>query len=78
MWKQKMALLRAKVGRKAMVVAVSAVPLFAHAQTAGTTFDPTSYVAAITGTIAGILAIGGAVFSLIVAIKSTKWARRAL
>lgn len=78
MLKEKMALLRAKVGRGAIVVGVSALPLLAQAQTTTNTFDPTSYVAAITGTIAGILAIGGAVFSLIVAIKSTKWARRAL
>ncbi len=77
MFKQKMALLRSKVGRKVMVAAAVAAPLFAHAD-AGATFDPTTYVAAITGTIAGVLAIGGAVFALIVAIKSTKWARRAL
>lgn len=50
----------------------------AFAQTATDSFDPTSYVAKITAAVAGILAVGGAVFGLNVAIKSTKWARRAL
>lgn len=50
----------------------------AFAQTATDTFDASSYAAKITGTIAGVLVIGGAVFALNVAIKSTKWARRAL
>lgn len=78
MFKEKMALLRSKVGRAAIVGGVVAAPLLAQAQTAATTFDPTTYVAAITATIAGVLAVGGAVFGLNVAIKSTKWARRAL
>ena len=81
MFKQKMAALRAKVGRKALAVAVIAAPVLAHAQGSGSTgdtFDPSTYVTAITGTIAGLLLIGGAVFSLNVAIKSTKWARKAL
>jgi len=81
MLNQKMALLRSKVGRKAMVVAAFAAPVLAHAQSSGGTtdvFDPSTYVASITGTIAGMLAIGGAVFALTIAIKSTKWARKAL
>lgn len=57
------------------ITAVTAVPAFA--QDAGT-FDPSSYAGQITGLIAGMLAIGGAVFGLNVAIKSTKWARRSL
>lgn len=78
MFKAKMALLRSKVGRAAIVGGVIAVPLLAQAQATSTTFDPTTYVAAITACIAGVLAVGGAVFGLTVAIKSTKWARRAL
>ena len=62
--------------------AVAVVPLGlaapAFASTAATTFDPTSYVSSVTGTIAGILLIGGAVFGVYVALKSTKWARRSL
>lgn len=51
----------------------------AMAQAASTdTFDATAYAAKITAAIAGILVVGGAVFGLNVAIKSTKWARRAL
>lgn len=77
MFKQKMALLRAKSARMAVVVGVVAAPVLAHADT-GTTFDPSTYVTAIIATIAGLLAIGGATFSVVLAIKSTKWARRAL
>jgi len=43
-----------------------------------TVFDATTYVSQITGTIPGMLAIGGAVFAVVLAIKSTKWGRRAL
>lgn len=50
----------------------------AFAQSASTTFDPSSSVTAINGTIPGMLAVGGAVFLVALAIKSTKWARRAL
>jgi hypothetical protein len=57
------------------VMALSVVPAFAQE---ATTFDSTSYVASITALVAGVLAVGGAVFGLNVAIKSTKWARRAL
>lgn len=59
-----------------VLVALPAASAFA--QTATDTFDATSYAAKITGAIAGILVVGGAVFGLNVAIKSTKWARRAL
>ena len=41
-------------------------------------FDASTYVSQITGTIPGMLAIGGAVFAVVLAIKSTKWGRRAL
>ncbi len=61
---------------KLAVLALTSAPLVAFAE--GTTFDPASYVAQITGTIAGILAVGAAVFGVYIAIKSTKWARRAL
>jgi hypothetical protein len=64
--------------RKVAFLAVMAAPVLAHADTGANTFDPTTYVTAIIATIAGLLAIGGAVFSLNLAIKSTKWARRAL
>lgn len=49
----------------------------ANAQTA-TVFDASTYVSDITGTIPAMLAIGGAVFAVVLAIKSTKWGRRAL
>lgn len=61
----------------AVLVGLPAVSAFA--QSAGSeTFDASAYAAKITGAIAGILVVGGAVFGLHVAIKSTKWARRAL
>lgn len=41
-------------------------------------FDAATYVTSITGTIPAMLAIGGAVFAVVLAIKSTKWGRRAL
>lgn len=50
----------------------------ALAQEASTVFDPTSHVTAVKSVIPGALAIGGAVFLVILAIKSTKWGRRAL
>ena len=68
-----------KYGRQLAVVAGAAVlaaPAFATTTTSY--FDPTSYVSSVTGTVAGILAVGGAVFGVYVAIKSTKWARRSL
>lgn len=67
-----------KLTQKLSAVALgvlAAVPAFA--QESGT-FDPSSYTASIGGLVAGMLAIGGAVFGLMVAIKSTKWARKAL
>ena len=66
-----------KYGAKLVTGALVAAPLLARADTTST-FDPTTYVAVIVATIAGLLAIGGAVFGLNVAIKSTKWARKAL
>lgn len=50
----------------------------AMAQTAADTFDGSAYATKITATIVGILAVGGAVFGVNVAIKSLKWARRSL
>lgn len=70
--------LAVKYGPKAGVVAAVVAPLASFAQSTTTVFDPTSYVAAIAGTVAGILAIGGAVFGVYVALKSTKWGRAAL
>ena len=68
-----------KYGRQsAVVLGASALAAPAFATTAASTFDPTTYVSTVTGTIAGILAVGGAVFGVYVAIKSTKWARRSL
>lgn len=58
------------------VMLLASVPAFA--QEASTTFDASSYAASITALVAGVLVVGGAVFGLNVAIKSTKWARRAL
>lgn len=63
---------------KFAVATVALAPVAAFAEGAATSFDPSSYVAQITGTIAGILAVGAAVFGVYIAIKSTKWARRAL
>lgn len=50
----------------------------ASAQTDPTVFDASTYTADILGTVPGMLAIGGAVFAVVLAIKSTKWGRRAL
>ena len=69
-----------KIGRQLAVIAgasVLAVPAFASG-TSATYFDASSYSSSVTATIAGILAVGGAVFGVYVAIKSTKWGRRAL
>jgi len=46
--------------------------------TPSTTFDASAYETAIMDTIAGRLVVGGAVVLVVLAIKSTKWARRAL
>lgn len=67
------------IGQRAAVIGLTmggAASAFADA--AATTFDATAYAAQITSTVSGILVVGGAVFGLMVAIKSTKWARRAL
>lgn len=65
--------------RKAQAVAVGlGTSGLALAQEASTVFDPTTHVTAVKSTIPGALAIGGAVFLVILAIKSTKWGRRAL
>lgn len=66
------------IGQRAAVIGLTmggAASAFAEG---ATTFDASSYAAQITAAIAGILVVGGAVFGLMVAIKSTKWARRAL
>lgn len=62
----------------AVAVPVVAASGLAMAQTAATTFDASSATTQIMGTIGGLLAVGGAVFAVVLAIKSTKWARRAL
>lgn len=65
---------------KAVVLSVLAFGASAAmAQTAGAdTFDASAYATKVTAAIAGILAVGGAVFGVNVAIKSLKWARRSL
>lgn len=62
--------------RGAAVVALGAISGSAMAD--ALTFEPATYVASIMGTIPGMLAVGGAVFAVMLAIKSTKWGRRAL
>lgn len=66
----------AKVATTAMLSA-GAVSAFAQ-EAGGDTFDGASFAAKIVATIAGILVVSGAVFSVHVALKSGKWARRAL
>ena len=75
LWKQK--LLNAKQHIVAGALTAGAA-LPALADPGAATFDASSYATSITGLIAGMLAIGGAVFALTLSIKSTKWARRAL
>jgi hypothetical protein len=58
----------------AAAVAFSPVAVMAQATQ---TFDASTYAPQILGTIAGLLVIGGAVFAVHLAIKSTKWARKA-
>lgn len=59
--------------------AASALPVAAFAQSASTTqFDPAPFVTKIEGTIPGLLLVGGAVFAVILAIKSVQWAIRAM
>lgn len=52
----------------------------ALAQTTPTyeTFDASPAAADILGLVAGLLLIGGAVFAIHLAVKSTKWGRKAL
>lgn len=55
------------------------LPFAVMAQTdPATVYDASEHVAAVTGTIAGLLALGGAVFLVHLAIRSTKWGRKAL
>lgn len=68
--------IRNRILASATLALLTAAPAFA--QTATDMFDPTAYAAKVTAAVAGILVVGGAVFGLNVAIKSTKWARRAL
>lgn len=65
-----------KYGPQLAAVAATGGSLMAHADTA--VFDPSTYVTSITGTAAGMLLVGGAVFGVYLAIKSVKWAMRAL
>lgn len=64
--------------RSLRVASLAGIAMAAGASQALTLFDATTYVADIAGTIPGMLAIGGAVFGVVLAIKSTKWGRRAL
>jgi hypothetical protein len=67
-----------KFGPKiAVPVAALLAPMLSFAQAATNTYDATQNVAAVMATIAGLLALGGAVFLVHLAIKSTKWARKA-
>lgn len=59
-------------------IGAAGAALLAASASHAAVFDPTSYVTEITGTIPAMLAIGGAVFAVVLAIKSTKWGRRAL
>lgn len=70
---------------KAKMLRLAAIPAAvlssvgsAFAQTASTTFDASTYASNVTGTIPGLLAIGAATFAVVLAIKSTKWGKRAL
>lgn len=56
----------------------SALVLAQETPTTYTVFDASPAGASILGLIAGMLVIGGAVFALHLAIKSTKWGRKAL
>lgn len=71
-----------KYGSKAFAaVAANALMLpvvFAQTEPPATTYDATQHVAAVMATIAGLLALGGAVFLVHLAIRSTKWGRKAL
>lgn len=69
-----------KYGAKVAVAAAPVlVPAMVWAQEAeGAVFDAGPQATKILGLIAGALAIGGAVFALHLAIRSTKWGRKAL
>lgn len=67
-----------KYGAKIAVVGTSLmIPAISMAQ-ATDTFDASGAVTKIGVVAAGLLLVGGAVFGLNLAIKSTKWARKAL
>lgn len=66
---------RVVVGGGALVGSALAL---AQQATTYTVFDASPAGASILGLIAGMLVIGGAVFALHLAIKSTKWGRKAL
>jgi hypothetical protein len=69
-----------KTLQKLALVAVASAPLAALADggTTYSTFDSSGAVTAIAAMVAGLILIGGAVFALVLGIKSTKWARKAL
>lgn len=71
------------MGLKNLVLAVAASVASAAVMAQGetttyTVFDASPAGSSILGLIAGMLVIGGAVFALHLAIKSTKWGRKAL
>lgn len=69
-----------KYGAKVVAGVSSGVAsVVSWAQTApATTFDASTYADQVTGTIPGLLLVGGATFAVVLAIKSTKWGKRAL
>lgn len=64
--------------KRAITGAVLATSAAVASATPATTFDAAPYASDVSATIPGMLAIGGAVFLVVLAIKSTKWGRRAL
>jgi len=75
---QKVRALRDSMAVKALTLGALVVPMVARADTTSDVFDPTAYVTQITGTIPGLLLVGGASFAVVLAIRSTKWGKRAL
>lgn len=57
---------------------MASVPAFAQTEPEYEVFDGGASATVILGLVAGVLAIGGAVFAIHLAAKSTKWGRKAL
>lgn len=73
-----MSTLKPRLFLATLSAAASALPVAAFAQAAQTQFDPAPFVTKIEATIPGLLLVGGAVFAVILAIKSVQWAIRAM